>query len=432
MQSSPRRTTRDLRRGNRAVLLRALYFHGPASRQDLARLTGLSAATVSNVTAELLAEGVLVDAGQVDSDGGRPRVLLRVNPEFGYVIGVDVGETWVHVELFDLNLAERAKAEYQLQPDRHDVETVVRHIVAGVDLVLAEVEPARTLGVGIGVPGIVEHGPAGTIHAQAFGWHAVPLRTVLRERLGKRLGRHAPRNLLIDNGAKTMGQAELWFGAGRGSRHAIVALIGSGVGACVVTDGYTYRGATSSAGEWGHTTIALGGRTCRCGARGCLETYIGAEGILDRYRAARAGRGGRAASVPDGTSEELALAQLLADAAPTARAVVDETVDYLGAGLANLINLFNPERIILGGWAGLLLGQHLLPAIRSAAAAHALAEPFAQVSIELGQLGPDAVAKGAATLVVEHFLHHSEESGSSHDGAVDAAPAGVMKARMQA
>jgi predicted NBD/HSP70 family sugar kinase len=405
MQRSNRRTTRDLRRGNRAVLLRALYFRGPASRQDLAALTGLSPATVSNVTAELLGDGVLIGAGQVDSDGGRPRVLLRVNPEFSYVVGVDVGETWVHVELFDLNLAEKAKAEYQLQPGRHGVATVVDHIVAGLDRVLADMGPARHLGIGIGVPGIVEHGPAGTIHAQAFGWDAVPLGDLLRERLGQQ----APRGLFIDNGAKTMGQAELWFGAGRGSLHAIVVLIGSGVGASVVTDGYTYRGVTSSAGEWGHTTIALGGRRCRCGARGCLETYIGAEGILDRYRAARSGTEEPA---PGESDEEIGLARLLADAqtSVTARSVVSETVDYLGAGLANLINLFNPERIILGGWAGLLLGRNLLPEIRTATAEHALAEPFAQVSIELGQLGPDAVAKGAATLAIEHFLNHSEEA----------------------
>lgn len=409
MRRSPRRTTRDLRRGNRAVLLRVLYFNGPASRHDLARLTELSPATVSNVTAELLAEGILADAGQVDSDGGRPRVLLRVDPDVGYVVGVDVGETWVHVELFDLALAEKAKAEYQLLPDQHDVATVVDHIAAGLELVLAEVGSVPNLGIGIGVPGIVEHGPAGIIHAQAFGWDAVPLATLLRERLGER----APRHLFIDNGAKTMGQAELWFGAGRGSRHAIVALIGSGVGASVVTDGYTYRGAMSSAGEWGHTTIALRGRPCRCGARGCLEAYIGAEGILDRYRA-RSAAGEPSAPAAEAT-EELALTQLLADAqrSDTARAVVDETVAYLGAGLANLINLFNPERIILGGWAGLLLGRQLLPAIRAAAAEHALAEPLAQVSIELGQLGPDAVAKGAATLALEYFLDHSEETAAS-------------------
>src|SRR5262249_35232903 len=143
--------------------------------------------------------------------------------------------------------------------------------------------PSDLLGAGVGVSGIVEQGPSGAIvHAQTLGWDAVPLEALLRE------GTDLP--LHIDNGAKTLGQAEMWFGAGRGSRPAVCALVGSGVGAAVVTNGATYRGASTSAGEWGHTTLVYDGRPCRCGSRGCLEAYVGAEGVLDRYRQARRGR----------------------------------------------------------------------------------------------------------------------------------------------
>jgi len=123
---------------------------------------------------------------------------------------------------------------------------------------------------------------------------------------------------------------------------------------------------------------------------------VGAEAILERY--------GR--PLP-GDDEESALAALIdtADTSPLAASILDDTADYLGAGIANLINLFNPERIILGGWAGLLLGRKLLPAIQDAARRHALRHPFAAASIELGQLGPEAVALGAATLPVERFLN---------------------------
>src|SRR5262249_30245199 len=138
-------------------------------------------------------------------------------------------------------------------------------------------------GIGIGVPGTVEQGGTARVYAPTIGWDAVPLEDLLRA-----AGTRPP--LFLDNGAKTQGQAEMWFGAGKGARHAVIALIGSGVGAAVITHGSTYRGATSSAGEWGHTTIVYGGRPCRCGARGCLEAYVGAEGILDRYRQARSGR----------------------------------------------------------------------------------------------------------------------------------------------
>jgi len=190
-----------------------------------------------------------------------------------------------------------------------------------------------------------------------------------------------------------MGQAELWFGAARDTRQAVVCLMGSGLGASIIT-GSPGRGGTSAAVEWGHTTIELGGRSCRCGSRGCLEAYVGAEAILDRYGLA-----------VTGADEESALATLVSASTSRAAEILSETALYLGAGIANLINLFGPERIILGGWAGLLLGQRILPAIREAARQHSLTHRFAQTSIELGRLGSDVVALGAATLPMERFLN---------------------------
>lgn len=173
-----RRTVRDVRKGNQSMLLRTLYFHGPASRNELTRLTGLSAATVSSMTGDLLAENVVVEAGHVESDGGRPRVILRVNPVYGYAIGVDVADTHVRVELFDLEMNEKAKVEYALRPARHDIELVVRHILAGIDVVLADggVSAGQVLGVGVGVPGIVERGGDVLVHAKTFGWDGRPPR----------------------------------------------------------------------------------------------------------------------------------------------------------------------------------------------------------------------------------------------------------------
>jgi predicted NBD/HSP70 family sugar kinase len=392
----PRRATvRDLRRRNRSTLLSTLFFEGPLSRHELGGRTGLSAATVSNVVGELVEEGLVVEAGLVESDGGRPRVLLRVNPGYGNVIGVDVGETGVQMELFDLGMNRLAAVARALPPPQPDPSLVAPLIAAGLEELLgkAGVAPLDVLGVGIGVPGTVEQGETVRVHAQAIGWDGIALADLVRD-----CGVSVP--LYVENGAKTQGQAEMWFGAGRGARHAVIALIGSGVGATVIADGTTYRGSTSSAGEWGHTSLVFGGRLCRCGARGCLEAYVGAEGVLDRFRKAR---GGRAVPRPD---EQAQLDFLLAsaDRSATAAAVLDETVGYLGAGIANLVNLFNPERIVLGGWAGLALGTRLLPEIRRATAAHALRHAYEQTSIELCELGPDAVAVGAATLPVEALL----------------------------
>src|SRR4051794_17973005 len=343
-----------------------------------------------------MTDGLVIEAGAVSSDGGRPRTLIRVNPAYGYVIGVDIGETRIRVELFDLTLdAPLAGTEARLEPAHHDVDVAVRDLVRSLAEVTAaaQVDLADVIGIGIGVSGIVEHGPEILVHGQTFAWDAVPLARKIRE-----AGVTVP--VFIDNGAANLGQAENWFGASRGIKHAIVTLIGSGVGASVITDGSRYRGASSSAGEWGHTPVAVGGRRCRCGARGCLEAYLGAEAILERYHEADP------AEVIATGRQESDLARLLELAATdwTAQRTITDTVQYFGAGLASLINLFNPERIIIGGWAGTGPGAQLLPQIRAAAAAHALRQPFAQTTIELCALGDHALTVGAATLPVDDLL----------------------------
>ncbi|WP_327327376.1 ROK family transcriptional regulator [Streptomyces sp. NBC_01210] len=406
MAERDRRTVRDLRRGNRARVLQRLYFDGPLSRQELGPATGLSSGSISNVVSELVAEGVLEEAGVVDSDGGRPRTLLRVTPGGGLVIGIDIGETRVRVELFDLSLTELARTESPLAQHGYDVERIVAHVRTGVFDVLrdADADATSLLGIGIGVPGIIEQDtPDGAVvHGQTIGWSAVPFEKLLRAAV--ELPPEVP--LFIDNGARTLGQAEMWFGGGRGAREAAVALIGSGVGACVVHAATPDENASSSALEWGHTTVRIRGRRCRCGSLGCLEAYAGAEALRERWQEAG---GPPAADVDD----EAGLAALLSAAFPgpdgpepdpVALSLLDDTAEYLGAAVADLINLFRPERILLGGWAGLLLGPHLLPEVRRYAGEYALRHAGARTTIELGQLGPDAVTVGAATLPLADFL----------------------------
>jgi predicted NBD/HSP70 family sugar kinase len=397
-----------------------LYFDGPMSRFELGPVTGLSSGSVSNVVAELVADGLVEEAGSVDSDGGRPRTLLRVAPTAGHMIGVDVGETRVRVELFDLALTELARTERPLAHQRYDVDVVVGHIRDGIAEVLATagLAPERLLGVGIGVPGIVarEGEQGAVVHGQTIGWDAVPLEARLRSAC--LLPDSVP--YFADNGARTLGQAEMWFGAGRGARNAVVVLFGSGVGACLVTDDVTGGRAV----EYGHLTVRVRGRRCRCGALGCLEAYAGAEALLARWREA----GGQ---VPEGADEETALTALLAaaypaegEADPVASAVLEETAEYLGAGLSDLINLFRPERILIGGWAGLQLGARFLPAVRRHAVAYSLRYPAERVAIELGRLGPDAVTVGAAILpLADFFAAGGRRAGAGTDTTPRRAPA---------
>ncbi|MGW4387007.1 ROK family protein [Streptomyces sp. NPDC004685] len=399
MDRRSRRTVSDLRRANRAVILQQLYFDGPTSRQALGPLTGLSSGSVSNVVSELAADGLVEEAGSLDSDGGRPRILLRVSPRSGNLIGIDVGETRVRVEVFDVTLTELARADIPLTGDGYDVAVIVEHIRSGIERVLAEagVPADDLLGIGIGVPGVVERVPesGAVVHCQTIGWDAVPLEALLRA--SSQLPPTVP--YFIDNGARTLGQAEMWFGAGRGARSAAIVLFGTGVGACLFADG------KGRALEWGHLTVQAGGRTCRCGAPGCLEAYAGAESVLERWREA----GGQP---PRHVDEETQLTALLAAACPTdgsdpdpvAYEVMAKTAEYLGAGLSDLINLFQPERILIGGWAGLQFGSRFLDDVRKHTTKYALSYPAGKATIALGKLGPDAVTVGAATLPLEDFF----------------------------
>jgi predicted NBD/HSP70 family sugar kinase len=391
------RTVRDLRTTTRSAVLRALFVSGPASRVQLARSTGLSNATITNVIADLMADGLVDEAGPDEPTGGRPSVKLRVNPGYGLFLGVDVGETRIRVEAFDFAMAKMAGTMRPLG-SAHGPKVVVDSIASGLDEVISELGGASEIvGLGLGVPGVVSQNGEPIVLAPAFGWHSVPLVTLLRS--------HTDLPIMIDNGAKTMGQAEMWFGAGRGARHAIVVLLGTGVGAAIFADGMLYRGAGSSAGEWGHTTIVHNGGLCRCGSRGCLEAYVGADAILRRW----AERGGRRARL--GADEEDDLLALVEAAAEDreARQVIDEIAGYLATGICSLVNLFDPERIVIGGWAGMQLGPSIIDAVRVHVAEHSVHRPAVHADIRLGQLGPDAVALGAATLVADRLLARGGE-----------------------
>ena len=389
------------------------------SRLELGHRSALSAATVTNVVAELLAEGIVVEAGSEESDGGRPRTILAINPAYGYFVGVDVGETVVCIELFDLTLRSLRTVTHPLTATDNRPVTVVRHIVAGLDSVLAAaaVRPDNVIGIGIGVPGVVERaGGAGgvLVHAPSWGWQAVPLMAMLDEQITLPIA--------LDNGAKAMAQAELWFGAGRGVDDLAVLLIGTGIGAGIITQGALYRGATNGAGEWGHTTLALDGRLCRCGSRGCLEAYAGAPGIMVSLRAASP-RSLLFKDGDDGDDQEGTIMALVATAVrgdPVAVRVLEDTTHYLGAGIANLINLFNPRRIVVGGWVGQLVGPYILPRLREVVARYALGQLLSAAAVVPGQLGPDAVAMGAATLALDVFLTEAGDDRSRRSRQVAA------------
>jgi predicted NBD/HSP70 family sugar kinase len=343
----------------------------------------------------MLAAGLNTEVGFEDS-AGRPRGLVAVDSTGGTLIGVDVAETYVRVGRFDAALNFLDGVEEQLHPEENRPEQVVDHILSGVRTVLerAGTPARRVLGAGISVPGQVDQHGGVSVFAPNWNWHNIPLRGLLAERLG------IP--VYLDNPLRAAIVAELWFGAGRRREDIVVLNLGTGVGAGLAFRGALYRGATNSAGEWGHTTLVLDGRPCHCGGRGCVETYVGAPGIIRHLR--ELDPDSPMLHAKDQTATIGALARGIEAGDPVAQKVLTETARYLGAAVANLVNLVNPEVIVLSSWVAARLGEPLLTEVQAVVSRYALSRPLAATRIVRSTLSGNAVSLGAATLALEGFL----------------------------
>ncbi|WP_423834464.1 ROK family protein [Streptomyces manipurensis] len=402
-----RRTAQDIRRRNRFDALRRVFAApGPVSRQEIAAATGLSFATAANLVAELLEAGVLREAGREDSRGGRPRARLAVDPGRGALVGIDVAETSVQVVLFDLALTELSSVRLPLPASGVRPEHVVDTIVAGVaGLLGAEGAPPRVLGAGVSVPGLVEREGGVSVFSPYWSWRDVPLRSLLAARLAM--------PLYLDNPLKAGTVAEMWFGAGRDVDDLVVLTLRAGVGVGIAIDGALYRGAGNSAGEWGHTCLVRGGRECRCGRRGCVEAYVSSRGVAATLRELDP-------ASPLLEADEDTVVTRVAEAAATGDATAAETVArtaaHLGEAAADLLNLFNPQALVLGGWVADRLGEPLLRQTREVVAEHALPATLQAAAFQRSTVRGNAVALGAATFALEGFLDDRETFATVAEG----------------
>ncbi|SDC88527.1 Sugar kinase of the NBD/HSP70 family, may contain an N-terminal HTH domain [Sanguibacter gelidistatuariae] len=384
-------TVTSLRQRNRAAVLKQIILSQETTRATIAKECDLSAASATNLVAELIGDGLVHETGSISSRGGRPITLIAPCPDSAYAIGADIGERGVAVELFDLSM-RRVDREFRGGGAPETPKRIALELGEAVDALRARNPEAseRLLGIGLGLPGLVETAPDGrqTLYAQSLGWPAVPIEDLIRTDVP----------VYAENGAKTQAKAELWFGAARGVKHALVVLLGRGSGLGVVADGKLAVGASGSAGEWGHTKIVRGGRPCRCGNLGCIEAYVGADAILEAWR--------ELGGTFDGTGWG-ALGALI-DAAhagePAARTVLDDVIDTLGASLGGMVNLTNPQRIVVGGWVGLRLMETCALQIETAIRANALTRLGAQFELFTSTFGGDTVALGSALMPVEALI----------------------------
>jgi predicted NBD/HSP70 family sugar kinase len=382
-----RRTTRDIRSESRLVVMRALLDAGESTRGDLARETGLSVATVSTIVADLLKCGLVSETGLISQPIGRPTIGLRLNADRGRVVGVYVEETDLEAVVFDAALGELATAE-AVAPER-DAEGVFDAIEHVIDTALQRAQANRddVLGVGVLLPGGLQRPVKASPVPDAIWRHL----DRLRDRLGL--------PVVVDNPLKAIATSQLWFGPGRRYANLVAVNLGVGVGAGIVQDGTVLRGATDTAGEWGHTLFAFDGRQCQCGRRGCVEAYVGAAGI--RRTLADIAPDHPLTAVDGHREFVAALAAALTAADPAVAATVDRTAHYLGAALTDLVAIVNPEVITLSGWTACDLGEHMLPTVRDRVRADAPGDAAADLVIEVAS---GRGLAGIAAIALERYL----------------------------
>ncbi|HLB49274.1 MAG TPA: ROK family transcriptional regulator [Anaerolineales bacterium] len=382
---------RDFSRAlNRSTVLTMIKTHGPIARAEVARRTGLSAATVTAITAELIAEDLVFEKATGDSRGGRRPILLALNPRGGYVVGLKLTEKEAIGALTDLEATVIAKRNRPLAG--RTPEKAVETLADTIEALVADsgIRKKQLLGVGVGLAGIVDADRGLLRQSPYFGWRDVPLRDMLKARV--RVPVH------IDNDVNTLTLTEKWFGAGQRVDHFLTITVGRGVGLGIVVNGQFYRGAIGGAGEFGHTVMDPDGPACDCGKRGCLEAYVGDPGLL-RMASESVARGAIPGPV-DSTDALLALAQ---NGNTAAQGVFARAGDVLGRGIANLINIFNPQCILISG-EGAQAGDLLFGPMRESVARHVMPGLAGSTEIQIDPWGDDAWARGAASLVLRELF----------------------------
>lgn len=391
---------RDL---NLSTVLRRVYDEAPISRAQLASKTGLNKSTISRLVEELLDRRIIREMGMNTAGAGRPATLLEINSRVGAVIGVELGVDFVALAVVDFlgsvlwrrqNSADPAQSQQQTLDQ---IEALVRE-AQGV----CRDRDLPVLGLSLAVPGTVDQKAGKLIFAPNLNWRNVPFREIF-----------AASNLrvYVENDANAAAVGEHLFGGAQQSQNFVFVFAGVGLGGGLFLNGQLYRGGGGYAGEIGHTPILAEpyGAECQCGMHGCWERYANQASVFSRLDA----RGdtpsaGDSRRAPD-TDPETALPTIarIKEAAEAGDREAAEALAAagraLGIGMAGLINVLNPEKIIVGGPIS-MAGGHLLPSIIESVRAHGLQEIVSQTEISLSAFGPDASVIGAAAVVIDDIL----------------------------
>jgi glucokinase len=317
-----------------------------------------------------------------------------------FVLGIDIGGTNLVVgSVAEDGSTVVATASEPTRPEAGATDVVDRLVglaERAVATTRREAPGAEILGVGVGAPGPLDTKRGIVLLTPNLGWVNMPLRQIIHDRLGLPAA--------LDNDANCAVLGEWWVGAARGARHAIGITIGTGIGGGLIIDGKLYHGASDVAGEIGHTTIDTEGRRCKCGNYGCLEAYASGPNIaLRAVEELEAGAESRLRALVDGDLEKVTaqtVYQAAADGDELALEVVNDTAKFLGVGIGNLLNVYNPEVVVVCGGVT-LAGDHLFEPLRREVARRAFKPAVSACRIVPGELAGTAGVYGAAKIFLD-------------------------------
>ena len=396
-------TTADqglIRKLNTAVLLDALRRFAPLSRAELAARTGLNRSTVSIIVNSLIEEGLIQETDLQSSKVGRPGMLLELNPKGGFAIGIELGVDFISIILTDFIARVQWREQVCSDPNEDQITildraaTLTQH---ALDYGLSQ--GLRPLGIGVGVPGLVDLRQGKLIFAPNLHWNNVPLRLIWSQ--------HFNLPIFVENEANAAALGEYYFGAAQGVDSFIYLSAGIGLGAGIVLDGKLFRGSNGYASEVGHMTVDPNGELCGCGKRGCWETQVGPRAVLRRVR--KTLESGVPSALCDLVESDLerisfeSVVQAAGQGDSVALRALQEVGERLGVGVANLVNVFNPELIVLGGALN-LASTILLPIVERLIRENALTPACENVRVAASAHGIDACMMGAVALVLDDIL----------------------------
>jgi len=380
------------------TILDTIRMHKEISRIQIAEITGQSRASVTNITADLIKKNLIYEKDSKEAaTPGRRRVELAINPDAAYVAGIKLSSSRISCAVTDLQANVRSSVVVPVQFDKRPlsyvadiIEDAVRGCASKANLTMDKI-----FGIGVGVPGLLKS------ETGVYVWN--PLyrtgETTLSDLISKRLSI----NTYIENDSNALTLAHLWYGKGAHSSNFLVITIEEGIGMGIIIDRRLYRGIHGIASEFGHMVVSPGGELCRCGKRGCIEAYTNETAILSA--AEKSLRSGNWCHENKGELSLDALIELARGGNKPLTSIFAKAGSVMGLGIAALIQIFNPEKIIFSG-DGVKSGDLFFEPMKKAIAEHSSEEMINPVQIIVEKWKDSDWALGAATTALKEFYKY--------------------------